>query len=68
MALDLTCLPTIREEAIQLRKADNLHAMHLGLLAREAGARNAQTTSARAVALSRGPSHRHRPSRLVHAH
>jgi hypothetical protein len=68
MALDLTCVPTIREELVRLRKADNLPAIHFGLLAHEAAGRSAQPTSARAAAPSRAPSQRHWPSRLVHAH
>jgi hypothetical protein len=69
MALDLTCIPTIREEVVRLRRTDLVDGLDVGLLAYEAAGRSAQRASARRhAATTRGPSHRHRPSRLVHAH
>ena len=69
MALDMTCIPTIRGEVVRLRKADILDALDVGLLAHEVASRSAQRASARRdAALTRGPSHRHWPSRPVHAH
>ena len=69
MALDLTCTPSIREEVVRLRKADILHALDVSLIAHEAAGRSAPSSSAsRDAATRRGRSHRHWPSKLVHAH
>lgn len=68
MALDVTCIPTIREEAVHLRQAAILQAMEERVLAREAADRSAQATSARRDAATKRASSARWPSRLVHAH